>query len=154
MNSRGFTVVELIAAFSITMIICVFLFELLIDMKEVYIETVLKTNIEEKVSIVSKNIYNLFEEYNDVSCDSNNCLVNGKNISFFHDDNKNVKDYITINNQKFSMPNDGNNYVKISNFKLVNYELVDDGYIKINFDLISDNLSKPYNYNVVYYYMK
>ena len=154
MNSRGFTVVELIAAFSITMVISVLLFELLIDIKDVYIETVLKTNIAEKTSIISKNIYNLFEEYNTVSCDSNVCLVNGKNISFFHDDNTKEKDYVIINNQKFSLPNDGDNYIKISNMELSNYEQFDGGYIKLKFDLISNNLSKPYSYNVVYYYRK
>ena len=33
MNNKGFTVVELIAAFSITMVISIFLFELLLEVK-------------------------------------------------------------------------------------------------------------------------
>ena len=39
MNNKGFTVVELIAAFSITMIISVFFFEILIEVKDIFLET-------------------------------------------------------------------------------------------------------------------
>lgn len=152
MNNKGFTVVELIAAFSITMVISVFLFELLIEVKNIFVETALKTNIEEKTAIVSKNINNLFKDTsNSVSCSSNSLAsINGKSISITqNNDEKNPGYIIIINGQKFSMPKDGDNYVKVTS---PNIECNDEGYIRVNFSLTSSNLSKPYVYNVVFYY--
>lgn len=149
MNNKGFTVVELIAAFSITMVICIFLFELLIEVKDVFVETSIKTNIEEKSAIISKNINNLFkEEGNTVSCEGNvnSCTINGKNLTI-------ANNYIQINNQKFYMPKDGETNIDIQLEKLQKNELTNnDGYLHLFFTLNSSNLSKPYQYNVVYYY--
>ncbi|MBR3229219.1 MAG: hypothetical protein IKF91_00155 [Bacilli bacterium] len=152
MNNKGFTVVELIAAFSVTMVISVFLFELLIEVKDIFIETSLKTNIEEKTAIISKNINNLLNDTsNIVNCSSNtNCTINGKSISVLQNNDKKQKDYIIIGNQKFAMPKDGDNYVKITGVDFTNDSQLT--YIKISFDLTSDNLAKPYEYNVVFYY--
>ena len=36
MNNKGFTVVELLASFTLTMIIVVFLFEIVLELKDVY----------------------------------------------------------------------------------------------------------------------
>ena len=158
MNNKGFTVVELIAAFSITMVISVFLFELLIEVKDIFVETSIKTNIEEKTSIISKNIYNLFNDnQNTVSCpDDTSCTVNGYNISVVHSEDKKENDYIIIKGQKFTMPKDGNNYIKIENINLssVNSELEAEGYLIVNFELTSDNLTAPYKYNTVFYYTR
>ena len=148
MNNKGFTVVELIAAFSITMIISVFLFELLIEVKDIFVETSLKTSIEEKTAIISKNIYNMFQEENNsiTSCDKKSCTVNENKIEF-------GENYIRIGEQKFTMPKDGSKNIKIENSSIKNVTgNSNGGYIKISFDLISDNLSKPYKYNTVFYY--
>ena len=56
MNKKAFTVVELIASFALTMIISVFLFEVLLDVKDIYVETAVKTSIQQKIGIISKNI--------------------------------------------------------------------------------------------------
>ena len=159
MNNKGFTVVELIAAFSITMVISVFLFELLIEVKDIFIETSLKTSIEEKTAIISKNIYNLFNDTSNVVTCSNNttCTVNGDNISVVHNEDKKEKDYIIIKEQKFSTPKDGDNYIKIDNSSInlsTNSELGNEGYLIVSFDLTSDNLSIPYKYNTVFYYTR
>ena len=45
-KNKGFTVVELIASFALTMVIAAFLFEVLIDVKDVFAETNIKTNIQ------------------------------------------------------------------------------------------------------------
>lgn len=58
MNSKGFTVVELIASFALTMIITVFLFEVLIEVKDTFADTSVKTAIQQQASIISKNIDN------------------------------------------------------------------------------------------------
>lgn len=154
MNNKGFTVVELIAAFSITMVISVFLFELLLEVKTIFVDTALKTNIEEKTAIISKNINNLFtEEGNTVSCSStSSCSINGKSISISHTDAVNKSDYVIINNQKFAMPEDGADHVKITDVNFTSTIQGNEGFLIIRFLLRSPNLSKPYNYNVVYYY--
>ena len=56
MNNKGFTVVELIASFALTMVITVFLFEVLIEVKDIFADTSTKTAIQQKASIISKNI--------------------------------------------------------------------------------------------------
>ena len=146
MNKKGFTVVELIAAFSITMIISVFLFELLIEVKDVFVETSIKTNIEEKTAIISKNINNLFDDSNIVkNCGGNTCTINNKIITI--NDNS-----IIIDKQKFTMPKDGDSSIKVHNIKVENKQNINEGYVRIYFELTSPNLSKPYIYNVVSYY--
>ena len=52
MNNKGFTVVELIASFALTMVIAVFLFEVLIEVKDVFADTNIKTAIKQKSSII------------------------------------------------------------------------------------------------------
>lgn len=155
MNSRGFTVVELIAAFSITMVISVFLFEVLIEVKDIYVETSIKTNIQEKTAIISKNIKAIVEESNgNITCSSNTeCNINGKTLRVIHENDKTKEDKIIINNQEFIMPKDGKNYVKINdiNFKA---ECTTSCYLKTHFTLKTDNLIKDYDYTVVYYYPK
>ena len=147
MNNKGFTVVELVAAFSITMIISVFLFELLIEVKDIFVETSLKTNIEEKTAIISKNINSLFlKEGNEIkSCGESTCTINDETIIINQND-------ISIGGQIFSTPKDGNNNAKITNSNIINNTLESGGYINISFSLTSPNLSKPYDYNVVFYY--
>lgn len=147
MNNKGFTVVELIAAFSITMVISIFLFELLLEVKDIFVETSIKTNIEEKTAIISKNINNLFTEENNiiVNCNNNICTINGNQITINNDN-------IVIKNQKFTMPKDGDETIKITNTPIENMKLGNEGYVKVQFSLTSPNLSKPYEYNVVFYY--
>ena len=154
MNNKGFTVVEVIAAFSITMVISAFLFELLIEVKTIFVETSLKTNIEEKTSIISKNINNLLNDTsNTVSCSStSNCTINGKSITASQNNDKKVKDYIIVNSQKFAMPKDGDNYIKITDINFTYNNQGNEGYLKISFNLTSDNLTNKYLYNTVYYY--
>lgn len=151
MNNRGFTVVELIAAFSITMVISLLLFELLIEVKDIFVETTIKTSIQQKTAIISKNINSLFKKTNNsVSCNSNtSCLINEKNIIINHSEDKKAPDYIIVGTQKFTMPKDGDTFVKINN---PNLNIVEEGIIKISFKMTSNNLSIPYDYNIVFYY--
>ena len=154
-KKNGFTVVELIASFALTMIISVFLFEVLIEVKDVYVETAIKTNIQEKTALISKNIKAIMPEIGGtITCQSNSCNIDGKFLTITHINNIKEPDYVTINDQRFYMPKDGDNYVKISDIKLSATEGVSDGYLKIHFKLTSDNLNKDYNYTAVYYYTR
>ncbi len=144
-NNKGFTVVELIASFALTMVIVVFLFEVLIEIKDVFIETSLKTTIQEKMGIISKNINANFDKVGyAVSCSDNTCTL-GDNIKVIVVDNNKV----TVGNQNFNLP-DG---VSISSYELKNEgEGGEYCFLKVKLNLESDNLSKQYQYNTVYYY--
>ena len=141
MNNKGFTVVELIASFALTMVITVFLFEVLIEVKDIFVESALKTSIQEKLGIISKNIKSNLPSGSIASCSGNICMVDGKKIVV--DSNK-----VTINNQKFNLP-DG---VSISSYELNNNCEGKNCFLKVKLNLSSDNLNKPYQYKAVYYY--
>lgn len=56
MNNQGFTVVELVVSFGLTMLIAVFLFQLLVQMKQLYISDGLKTELLTRQSLITKTI--------------------------------------------------------------------------------------------------
>ena len=77
MDNKGFTVVELIASFALTMVITVFLFEVLIEVKDIFADTSVKTAIQQKFGIISKNIENTLSTVgSSVSCSGSACTIN------------------------------------------------------------------------------
>ena len=139
MNNKGFTVVELIASFALTMTISVFLFEILIEVKDVFVETSIKSNIIEKMGVISKNIKaNVSKRCSDTSC---NGLITASN-----NDSK-----ITVDGQEFTLPSG----VTVSNFSSSNPSCdanKNNCTITVNFKLNHSNLSEPYEYKAVYYW--
>lgn len=151
-SNKGFTVVELIASFALTMVIAVFLFEVLIEVKDIYAETALKTKIQEKMGIVSKNINKQInkEGGNIVTVDSANnklCTVNSKNIVI----NNNS---ISIAGQTLDMPASTSISQQGNTDYIKNSCDGNDCYLSFAFNIDSKVLQKPYNYNVIYYYIK
>ena len=149
MKKNGFTVVELIASFALTMIISLFLFEVLIDVKDIFVETSIKTNIQEKLAIISKNIKYQINNGSSISCASNACTINNDlNLITFNENS------IKVGGQKYEMPKYGDNQVEIKDENIANNcdENSNNCYLKISFRLTHKNLSKSYDYNVVYYY--
>lgn len=96
-NSKGFSIVELIVSFSLTMVIVVILFEVILTMKDIYINSVTKTELLNKQNLFTDYIYSDIYEYglNSVYVCGNNCISlefnNGKtkNLewSFYSDEN-------------------------------------------------------------------
>ena len=146
MKKNGFTVVELIASFALTMIISLFLFEVLIDVKDIFVETSIKTNIQEKMAIISKNIKYQINNGSIISCASNACTINDLNLITFNENN------IKVGEQTYKMPSYGKSQVTITSKNLATYCKDNNCYLKISFRLTHKNLSKSYDYNVVYYY--
>ena len=144
MNSKGFTVVELIASFALTMIITVFLFEVLIEVKDVFADAGTKSAIQQKFSIISKNIKNNLTSSASVQCTSENtCNINGHNLTINQSGRK-----ITINGQNFEMPDT----VNIKSYNLNQDCYGNNCYLNIQMVLTSGNLKHDYNYDVTYYY--
>lgn len=152
-NNKGFTVVELITSFALTMIITVFLFEVLIEVKDVFAETSVKTAIQEKLSIISKNIKAaLPSDGTYLSCLDNTCnisgAVNSKIVIDKGDETTPAK--VTVGNQVFNLP-DG---TVIEDYSLNPYVNPDDYncYLSIYLKLNHSSLSKPYEYKITFYY--
>lgn len=147
-NQKGFTVIELLVSFSLTMIIAIFLFEVLIEVKDIFADASTRTAIQEKASIISKNINNILAENdNRISCNNStnlgNCQINGKNFKIDKESNR-----VVVDGQNFEMPESVN---------IKNYSIQDscDGtncYLNVTMILDSANLTKDYEYDVTYYF--
>lgn len=151
-NNKGFTVVELIASFALTMVISAFLFEVLVDVKDIFVETTLKTNIQEKMGIVSKNIKNVLPPVGSkvagsgttFSITNNKGGVTNSGIGLSYDNSS-----VTVGGQTFNMPDT----VSINNSSSISNSCTGtECFLKIHLQLDSPNLTKPYMYDVVYYY--
>lgn len=144
MNNKGFTVIELLASFALTMVITVLLFEVLIEVKDTFADTSVKTAIQQKSSIISKNIKTLLlDSGGTATCSTSTCTIGGKTLQI-------SGNTVTINGQKFAMPDT----VSIKNH---NIETSCDSsntncYLYFQMTLTSGNLKKDYDYDVTYYY--
>lgn len=147
MKNKGFTVVELIASFALTMIISVFLFEVLLEVKEVFVETTIKTTIQQKIGIISKNIKKNLPT-TQITCSSNSCTA-GSNIITVNTNS------VVVGGQTISTPNVGGTNVTISNVSLEAPTCSGNNcMLKVGFKMNHPNLKQPYDYSVVYYYTK
>lgn len=143
-NNKGFTVIELIASFALTMVITVFLFEVLIEVKDAFADTSVKTSIQQQASIISKNIENsLTPVGSSVSCSGSTCNINGKTLQINQSNNR-----VTIGGQHFNMPDT----VSIKSYALNNTCDGTNCYLYVQMTLDSGNLRKEYNFDVTYYY--
>lgn len=75
-NNKGFSLVELIVSFTLTMVIVVILFEIIVSMKDLYVSSVTKTELLNKQSIYTDYIYSDIDEYglNNISICGDNCI--------------------------------------------------------------------------------
>ena len=63
MNNKAFTVVELLASFTITMIILIFLLEILLEVKNIYYNSEVKTAVYNKNAIAASAINKRLNQY-------------------------------------------------------------------------------------------
>lgn len=143
MNNKGFTVVELIASFALTMIITVLLFEVLIEVKDIFADAGTKSALQQKFSIISKNIKNNLTNGIFVSCSGNTCSWNGNILKIDQTSKK-----VVVNGQNFEMPDT----VDIKSYDLNNTCTLYNCYLNIQMILTSGNLKQNYDYSVTYYY--
>lgn len=75
-NNKGFSVVELIVSFSLTMIIVVILFEIIIYIKELYEKSITQTELLNQQNVITDYIYtDLIEEQPlEIFVCGNNCI--------------------------------------------------------------------------------
>ena len=57
-NNKGFTLVEMLVSFTLSMILIIILFQLIINLKDVYMSSGLKTELLNKQNLMENKIYN------------------------------------------------------------------------------------------------
>ena len=157
LNKKGFTVVELLASFTLTMIIVVFLFEIVLELKDVYVNNSLKTRVMDKNALIATNINNkLSKKYiSSATCSGNSCTVTYLDGS---------TDPITVDEegvsigtkQKITMPEGS----EISSIVLsvatvplaVANPNIDNSYLQISYIVTGGNLNEDVTFNYVYTY--
>ena len=99
LNNKAFTVVELIASFALTMVITVLLFEIVLQVKDIYQTQTVKSAIMEKTAIISKNMRRILPDDGSVipSCSGSTCTIGSNTVSV-------SSTQVTIGKQKFNMP--------------------------------------------------
>lgn len=78
-NNKGFSLVELIVSFTLTMVIVVILFEIIVSMKELYVSSVTKTELLNKQNLFTDYIYSdIYNNgLNNISTCGDNCISFG-----------------------------------------------------------------------------
>lgn len=76
-KKNGFTVVELIVSFTLVMVIVVFLFQIIISLKEMYVGNGIKSSLLNKQAVMTQKIYDDFRNKNVLSFSScgTNCIT-------------------------------------------------------------------------------
>lgn len=151
MNNKGFTVVELLASFTLTMIIVVFLFEIVLELKDVYTSDAIKTKILSQNALIATALNKkLNSGIITASCSERDCGITYSDSTI--DIIKVTTDKVIIGNQTFSMPE--NSYIMFAdeNYHIQSEQLGDNSYIKIAYTVGNDNLKKPIKFSYVYMY--
>ena len=168
MNNKGFTLVELLVSFVLSMIIVIILFQLIINLKEVYMSSGVKTDLLNKQNLITNKIYSdlLDKTVSSISncADSNICInfifsdgISKKIIADESSKTLSYDDYVikldsnsyfnnVYINTKESGVNDGYNRLLNVNIPIYN-DLFDDTDFGINIvymynsDLVSNSVS-------------
>ena len=152
MNNKGFTVIELLASFTLTMIIVVFLFEIVLELKDVYVNESIKTTIINENAVAAVAINQTLEEnvLNNIECIDNVCtfsLAEGDEIKLSLTDKG-----LNFGSQKFVYPADTTfEDINLTNTK-VNTKGGSTSIFKVSFIIKNPALSKNMNFNYVYTY--
>ncbi len=88
-NNKGFSIVELIVSFSLTMVIVVILFEIVLTMKDLYMNSVTKTELLNRQNLFTDYIYSDIYDHglNSVYVCGNNCI----SLAFNNGETKNLE---------------------------------------------------------------
>ena len=146
MNNKGFTVVELLASFTLTMVIVVFLFEIVLQLKEVYIIDALTTKIYEKNAVVAVTLNNKLVGATSVDCSGPACKINDiDDFIKIGADNKSI----VIGDQTIKYPDNVDKIIPEFNSRDIGALDADKGIIKIKYSIKSGYLDKDMTFNFV-----
>jgi len=161
-NNKGFTVVELLASFVLTMVIVVFLFEIVLELRNVYINESVRTEVINKNAVVANSVNKLLEDKSitGVNCTGSACTITTVKSVTSETATTDVTEIsvsnntVTINKQKIVFPDK----TKLTNISLtkngpLSTDLnADNSIIKIGYDIESADLNKTIEFRLVYTY--
>jgi len=159
-NNKGFTVVELLASFVLTMIIVVFLFEIVLELRNVYINETVRTEVINKNAVVANSVNKILEDkpISNVSCTGTSCNITVINTNTGASESIPISvsgRTVTVNKQKIVFPDK----VTLANVNLTKQGPIstdinaDNTIIKIGYDVKSADLDKDIEFDLVYSYM-
>ncbi len=156
-KKNGFTTIELITTFGLVMTIAILLFELVVSLKETYVNVAMRSLLLNKQAIMEQKIYDdfLYRTMTKVSNCGTNCLV------FTYNDNSEVTLKVDVDNKLFSY---GDYVTKLDeNSKFTNIEMTtktisgvengkNDSMLIIKIPIENKLFDESYGVNVLYQY--
>ena len=102
LNNKGFTVVELLASFSLMMVVTIFLFEVVMELKNIYVSSSLETTVKNENALIARAINEQLADGVQVNnYDGTTCHLTNGDIEIDLANN-----IIRVGNRTFKMPND------------------------------------------------
>ena len=159
MNNKGFTLVEMLVSFVLSMIIVVLLFQLIINLKDVYVSSVIKTELLNRQNLMTNKIYSDLIDKQVISisnCNSSSTCVDftffdGSDKQLIIDDVNNILSY-----DDYVVKLDNNSYFGSFSINTSNFGNISNKYNKIfniNVPILNDNFNdENFGINVVYMY--
>ena len=146
MNNKGFTMIELLASFVLTMVIVVFLFEVVLSLKDVYVNQTTKTEIISKNAVIATSLNKSLSNSSNISCGSTSCSIDETSVII-------EADKIVIGSQKIIYPNGISIDLDSIDLKVVKEIYTsenDNSYIKISYKILGGNYTDDILFNYVY----
>ena len=142
LSKLGFTVVELIVSFTLAMVISVFLFQIVVSLKNLYTKSITKTELINIQSLVTKQMNENFKKgIVSLSDCGDNC------VEFLYSDNTSDKLVVSNNslefgNYKTNLP--GDSYIRNQNINIASFatfsENTNNSILIVNIPIYNDNL--------------
>lgn len=133
LKNKGFTVVELLATFTLTMIVTMLLFEVVLELKKVYISSDVETLIKNENALVAN-------ELNKQIFDKRIPTINA------------TDNIITIGNKSFQMPNSARINSLSSNKNCSSGSVAENCIFQVSYSVSEPNLKEPIQFNLVLTY--
>lgn len=169
-NNKGVTIVELVVSISILTIIVLFLFQLIISLKEVYNSSGIKTEMLNKQAIINREInddLNTKQLELARSCSSNTEVIDC--ISFYFKDGTSKKlefikktdnspAYLIYGDYKTALVDDSDYNFNTSSYNIKATTITDvtnltnDSILSINIPIIHPDINEDYGIHLVYQY--
>lgn len=169
-NNKGVTIVELVVSISILTIIVLFLFQLILSLKEVYNSSGIKTEMLNKQAIINREIN---DDLNDKqlelarSCSTSPDVINC--ISFYFKDGTSKRlefiqktdsspAYLVYGDYKTELASGSDFNFATSNYNIKAITITDvvdltnDSILSINVPIVHPNINNDYGIHVVYQY--
>lgn len=151
MKKNGFTVVELIVSFSLAIIIAIFLFQIVTNLKKLYINSILKTELVNIQSLISRDMNKNFKKtITNIDDCGNKCA------EFIYQDGTSDKleigdNSVMFGNYKTTLPEQS--YIKNPSINIASagtFEGKNNSLLIIEVPIFSETLNQEFNIKIIY----